>query len=812
MKNIIQDLRYGARMLAKKPAFTLVAITTLALGIGANTAIFSLVNAVLLRPLPVEGPEQLVTIYTTMRGGSQDSIFSYLNYKDVRDRNDVLDGALAYRFAPMSISHQGNNERIWGYLVSGNYFDVLGVGAMIGRTFSPDEDRTPNSHAVAVMSHGCWQRRFASDPEIAGKTLLINGRSFTIIGVTPKDFVGTEVAYAAELFVPFMMSAVIEPGNEYLDSRDTDNIFVAGRLKPGVTAEQAEASLQALMNQLASEYPNENEGRGVKVLPVGLFLPQIRDSVIGFSWVLMAVVGLVMLIACVNLANMLLAQATDRRKEIAIRLALGANRWQLIRQLLIESLLLSTVGGALGLLLAVWINDFVAKIKLPTDIALTFNLTIDWRVLAFTLGVSMATGVLFGLLPALQSSRPDLVPALKDEASMGGFKRSRLRNSLVVAQMALSLLLLVCAGLIVRSLQKAQTMRPGFDPQNAVSLSFDVSLQGYDEARGRAFHRQVMERVRSLPGVKTASMAQTLPLALNFNNSTIHIEGQPTTSTANLPLAVMNVVLPDYFEAMGIGLRGRDFTERDKERESRVAIVNETFARRFFPGQEAIGKRFNFSGPSEPYWEIIGVAEDGKYESLGEDPKIAVYRPMLRDYTPWTALVARTAGDAEAVLSLIRQEIRDLDPALPLSNVKTLKEHMNIPLFPARVAAAVLGSFGVLALVLAGVGIYGVMSFIVSQRTREIGLRMALGAQAGDVLRMIVGQGLKLVIIGMGIGLAAALLLTRFLAVVLYGVSATDPVTFTLIVMLLIAVALAACYLPAWRAARVDPIEALRYE
>ncbi|MCI0387433.1 MAG: ABC transporter permease [Acidobacteria bacterium] len=812
MRHLWHDLRYGLRLLFKTPGFTLIALITIALGIGANTAIFSLVNTVLLRPLPVEHPERLYNVYGSLRNGTVDTIFSYLNYKDVRDRNEVFTGMLTYRFAPMSISHEGSNERIWGYLVSGNYFDVLGVKAMLGRTFEPDEDRTRKSHPVVVMSYGCWEKRFGSDPAIAGKTLLINGHRFTIIGVAPKDFVGTEVSYSTELFIPMMMADVIEPDNNYLDSRDSDNMFVAGRLKPGVTRQQAEASLQSLMRQLATEYPKENEGRGVRVLPVGLFLPQIRDSVIGFSWVLMAVVGLVLLIACVNLANLLLARATERRKEIAIRLSLGANRIQLIRQLLTESLLLSVAGGVLGLVLAIWINDFVAKIKLPTDIALTFDLRIDWRVLVFAMGVSLLTGVLFGLLPALQSTRPELVPALKDETSVAGFKRSRLRNMLVIAQMALSVLLLICAGLIVRSLQEAQKMRPGFNPENAVALTFDVGLQGYDEARGRAFHKQVIERVKSLPGVKSATLAMTLPLSLNYNYSNVHIEGQPPASSANLPLAVTNTVWPDYFQTMGIALRGRDFTERDKERESRVVIVNEAFARRFFTGQEAIGKRFNFSGPTDPYWEIIGIVADGKYDSLGEEQKIAVYRPMLRDYTSYTTLVARTTGDPQPAIAAIRNEFRSLDSTLPLSSIKTLKEHMNLPLFPARVAAAVLGSFGVLALVLAAIGIYGVMSYAVAQRTREIGIRMALGAQAADLLRMITGQGMKLVAIGMVIGLAAAFLLTRFLAVVLYGVSATDPVTFGLIILLLLGVALLACYIPARRASKVDPIVALRYE
>lgn len=812
MQTLIQDLRFSIRRLRKSPGFATIAILSLALGIGANTAIFSLVNTVLMRPLPqVEQPQQLRSVYNVAPGFG-DNIFSYLNYKDLRDRNDVFANLLAYRFAPMSLSHQGNNERIWGLVVSGNYFETLGAKTMLGRAFLPEEDKTRKSHPVAVMGFGTWQKRFGADSNIVGKTVLLNGNNFTIVGVMPKDFVGTELAYVPEFFVPFAMSEIIEPGNDYLDCRDCGNIFVVGRLKPGITPQRAEASLQTVMQQLAKEYPKENEGLSIKLAPVGLFLPSIRASVTGFSWVLMAVVGLVLLIACVNLANLLLARATERKKEIAVRLALGASRWRLIRQLLTESVLLSLIGGFIGLLFAFWISDFVAKISLPAQVTLTFDLRIDWRVMLFAVGASLFTGVLFGLLPALQATRPDLVPSLKDDASASGFRRAWLRNGLVVAQMALSVLLLICAGLIVRSLQVAQTMRPGFNPDNAVAMTFDVGLQGYDEARGRAFHKQLLERVRVLPNVKAASLAQNLPLELTFNNSTIYIEGQPSTSTANLPLAVANYVMPEYFTTMGIALRGRDFTEQDKDKESRFAIVNESFARRFWPGQEAIGKRFNFSGPSDPLWQVVGIAADGKYESLGEDQKIAFYRPMTRDYTTWTTLIARTNGDPQAIVSAIRNEFRNLDPTLPVTGVKTLKEHMNVPLFPARVAATVLGSFGVLALILAAIGIYGVMSYAVSQRTREIGIRMALGALKGSVLKMIVGQGLKLVAIGLVIGVSAAFGLTRFLAIVLYGVSATDAITFIGVPILLAIVALLACFIPAQRAAKVDPIKALRYE
>ncbi len=813
MSALIQDVRFSFRRLLKSPGFTAVALLSLALGIGANASIFSLVNTVLLRPLPAAQPEQLVELFGALPNNSENQLVSYPNYKDYRDRNEVLTGLLAYRFAVMSLSHDGANERLWGFIVSGNYFDVLGVKPALGRTFTPEEDKTPNSHPVAVMSYGSWQRRFGGDPSIVGKSVLLNGHTFTIIGVAPKDFNGTEVAYSPELYVPAMMVAQIEPGNDWLNERNNANLFVLGRLKQGISRAQAEASFQSVTSQLAREYPDEDAGRSVRLLSPGLFTPEIRSAVIGFTGVLMAVVGLLLLIACVNLANLLLARATERRKEIAIRLALGASRARLVRQLLTESVLLSIAGGALGLLLAVWIVDLVGAIKLPMDIALAFDLSLDWRVLLFTFLLSLLTGIVFGLLPALQSSNPNLVSSLKDDVAAGGFRRSRLRNTLVVAQMALSLLLLICAGLIVRSLQHARSMNPGFNSENAVAVSFDVGLQGYDEAKGRAFQQRVVERVAAIPGVQSATLVTNLPLSINYNSTNVYIEGQPFVSSSNLPAVIPNSIGLNYFQTMGIALRGRDFTAQDKEKESRVAIVNETFARRFFPEQSAIGKRFNFGGPNEPYWEIIGVAADGKYNTLGEKPQPLVYRSLLRRYDSTTTLVARTiATDPQPIIRAIRREIGSLDPNLPLYDVKTLNEHMNIPLFPARMAALVLGSFGVLALLLAGIGVYGVMSYAVSQRTREIGIRMALGAQPRDVLRLVVGQGMLLALIGTGVGLIAAFALTRVMSGLLYGVSAIDPLTFVGVPLLLACVALIACLIPARRATKVDPMIALRHE
>ena len=562
---------------------------------------------------------------------------------------------------------------------------------------------------------------------------------------------------------------------------------------------------------MGRDYP-EDAGRGIRLLRPGLFLPEIRNSVFAFAGVLTAVGALVLLLACVNLASLLLARATERRKEIAIRLAVGASRARLVRQLLTESVLISMIGGIAGVLLAMAINDSVRAIRLPIDVALLFDLRTDWRVLTFTLLLSIATGILFSLIPALQSSKPQLVPALKDESSLAGFRRSRLRNALVIAQVSLSLVLLISAGLIVRGLQAAQHLRPGFNPENAVAISFDVSLQGYDETRGRAFQQQVLERARALPQVENAALTDYLPLGLNYNDTSIYIEGTEFKGMSNLPLAIPLESTPGYFDVMGIPLRGRDFRDDEKAKEQRVAIVNETFARKFYPGQDPIGKRFNWRGPKEPMWEIVGVVPEGKYNSLGEDPKPALYTPLYRDYSGSATLVARTRGDPHAVLSALRAEVQKLDPSVSVYSMKTLKEHMGVSLFPARMAAIALGSFGVLALVLAAVGIYGVMSYVVVGRTREIGLRMALGAQSANILRLILRQGMLLAIIGAVIGLATGFGATHLMKTLLYGVSASDPMTFAVVTLLLGSVALLACWLPAHRATRVDPMIALRAE
>ncbi|MCG3161863.1 MAG: hypothetical protein JMDDDDMK_03078 [Acidobacteria bacterium] len=812
MITLWQDLRYGARMLLKKPGFTLIAIITLALGIGANTAIFSLVNTVLLRPLPVAQPDQLVSLNSVSLDGKRNfPTFSIPNYLDLRDRNDVLTGLAAYRLAPVSLSNQGVNTRLWGLVVSGNYFETLGLSPAAGRLFTMEDDKAPGAHPVAVLSHDCWQRRFGGAANIVGQTALVNGREYTIIGVTPAGFHGVEIAFQAEMWFPLAMSGQIEPGRDYFKARDTFNFFVLGRRKPGVTTAQAEAALKNIAAQLAREYPKENDGLTITLSPPGLFGAFFRGSVLGFAGVLMLAVGLVLLLACANLANLLLARATERRKEIAIRLALGASRLRLLRQLLTESVMLSLLGGAFGLLLAYWLMDAVVAFKPPMEIPLTLDLQLDYRVLSFTLVASTLAGALFGLAPALQTTKPDLVPALKDEAGAGGYRRSWLRSGLVVLQMTLSLVLLVCAGLVLRGLQNAQRINPGLIAQHALKLSFDLNLQGYDESRTQQFKKQLLERVRALPNVQAAGLTTFLPLSLNINNEEIQIEGQPEQRGGNAPMVMAGSCSPGLLTALGTQLlEGRDFTEADAASGQRVAIVNEAFARRFWPGQSAIGKRFSLDGLQGPWIEVAGVMQDGRYFSLSEKHEPFFYRNLRPQTGDFLTLIVRAQGDPETALAALRREFQQLDATLPVYGAATLTEHLSVALFPARIAATLLGSFGLLALLLAAIGIFGVMSYTVSQRTREIGIRLALGATSAQIIRLIVRQGLSLTIVGIAFGLAAAIAGTRLLNALLYGVSATDVRTFIGVTLLLAAVAFAACWIPARRAAKVDPMIALR--
>src|SRR5215475_5433609 len=597
MQTFWQDLRFGARMLLKSPNYTLIAVVTLALGIGANTAVFTLIEGAFLRPFPIVEPERVVALSLKTKSGGLNA-FSYPYYKDFRDRNDVLSGVIAHYFAQFNLSHNGDHQHVHGYVVTGNYFDVLGVKPVIGRAFTPEEDRTKLTHPVIVISYGCWQRRFGGDPGIVGQEVILNNHKFKIVGVAPKGFQGMMLAYDPEIFMSVMMQPWATPGNDWIDKRDESSLLAFGRLKPGVSFEQAQASLSLMVEHLAKERPDTEANKVIEITPPGFPTPDWRKTGVGLAAVGMAAVALVLLVACANLASLLLARATERKKEIAVRLSLGASRWRLVRQLLTESVMLSLLGGVIGVLLAMWLLDLGLASMPSLDIPTAVEIKLNGRALLFTLIVSLVTGALFGLAPALQATKTDLVSALKDSASLSGYRRSRLRGGLIVAQIAMSLLLLIVAGLVIRSLQSVKTLDLGFEPERRLMMSFSLSLQGYDAAQAEQFQRRLMERVRAMPGVKSASYTIFPPLSLSRYRSTeAHVEDQELTRGANTPFVMYAVAGTRYFETMGTPLvAGRDFTEHDTSDNQRVVIVNEAFVRRFFPRlkspAEALGKRY----------------------------------------------------------------------------------------------------------------------------------------------------------------------------------------------------------------------------
>ena len=822
MDTLLQDIRYTLRVLGKKPGFAAVAILSLALGIGANVAVFSLVNSVLFKPMPVKEPERLAALYTTEAQSRIPSGFSYPDYVDYRDNSEVFTDLMGFTGMPLNLSAGGDQpELIWGEIVTGNYFSGLGVEPVVGRSFMPEEDLTPNSHPVAVISYSFWQRRFSSDPDIAGKTIKLNNHDFTIVGVAPFGFTGAKfLGFIPDAWVPVMMHGQVMPDSEQILTRRASRFLsLRGRLKEGVSLDEAEAAMNTRARQLEQAYPETNKNLTVNVVD-GSTKVEPFITVTGvlpiISFMMMAIVGLVLLIACANVANLLLARATGRRREVAIRLALGASRTRLIRQLLTESTILSIAGGGLGLLMALWVGDLMMAYYPVLDfttIEPAYDLSLDWRVIGFALAVSIITGFVFGMAPALQASKPDLVPTLKGETSgIGGPRRFGLSNMLVIAQVALSLILLITAGLFIRSVQNAEQIDPGFDTQNIMLSSVDLGLQGYTEAKGKDFYKHLVERVSALPGVESAAVAFPLPLDAYDYGTRVDIEGyQPPPDEGRVRLGY-TIAGPGYFRAMGTRLiDGREFTERDSTDAPRVVIINETMASRYWPGQSPIGKRIRVGNERNPFSEVVGLAEDGKYTTLGEAPTPYMFVPLGQNYDGRMTLVVRGAR-APQLMPAIRQEVRALDETLPLFGAKSIQEFMTRSLSGAQFAATLVTLFGVLAMLLAAVGIYGVMNYSVSTRTREIGIRMALGANRVEVLKMILKQGMSLAGIGVVIGLALAFVLTRMMTSLLFGVSATDQITFIAISLLLAVVALAACYIPARRATRVDPMVALRHE
>jgi predicted permease len=824
-EEMFQDLRYGVRMLAKNPGFTLAAVLCLALGIGANTAIFGVINAALLRPLPAATePDRLVAV---SRGDESGTPLSYPDFVALRERNEVLTGIAAFTPVPLSFGNGDRSEVALGALASGNYFDVLGVRPILGRAFLPEEDRTPGAHPVVVLSHRFWQSRLNGDAGVIGQTVVLNGQRFTVIGVAPAGFDGTSMPVKVALWMPMMMYKQAMPGAppDLLDNVRLTRFDAVGRLKPGVPMEQAQVAIETIHRQMEQANPlpadqrsGPNASRSLKLVHLrGIFGP-LRSMAAMPSKLLATTVLIVLLIACANVANLLLARAATRRKEIAVRLALGATRLRLVRQLLTESLLLALLGAVAGLVLAYWLNQLLMAFKPPFPPPHTFSLDLplDGRALAFTLLLAVVTGVGFGLIPALQASRPDVVPALKDESGTEGRRRwLNLRDALVVAQMALSLVLLVGAGLFVRGLQRAQSFDLGFKPDNVLAVSFDLGLQGYNEARGREFLHHVTERLERLPNMQSVSVANFLPLGFVGRATDVTPEGRDLPPQER-PSAGYFAVGQRYFETLGTPLlRGRDFTARDTTGAPAVVIISEGLAQHLWPNEEALGKRLHLGGPDGPLCEVIGIVGDAKnsqFSPLDGPAPPTVYRSFAQSYSARASLVMRTGGDPRGLIPVVRREVASLDQNLPPHELQPLTENVALALWSVRTGAAILSIFGVLGVVLAAIGMYGVMSYAVARRTREIGVRMALGAQAGNVLKLIVGQGMALALIGAGIGLAAAWAVTRLLANQLYGVSATDPVTFAGVSLFLIGVALVACYLPARRATRVDPLAALRHE
>jgi predicted permease len=818
METLTSDLLYALRTLAKSPGYAAAAVLSLALGIGANTTIFSLVNALLLNPLPVERPAELVAVQTVDENNPGVSTVSHPNYRDIRDNNDVFTGLAAYSFPNLVSMLTGNDEpeQVFAEFVTGNYFDVLGLEPALGRFFLPEEDATPGSHPVTVLGHGLWSRRFGNDSKVLGSIVRVNGRPFTVVGVAPEGYKGASVIFGPDLWIPTMMQEELAAAQfrDFVDDRRALFFNVFGRLRPGTSQEQASANVAVIMNALAREYPEPNRGRSATTVPLteASIFPGGRSAMVLGSAVLVTVVGLVLLIACSNVANLMLAKAVARRKEVAIRLSMGAGRMRLIRQLLTESTLLGLLGGLVGLVVAYLGRNFIWSFR-PAFVADNIvEPTLDSRVFLFALGISLATGLLFGLVPALQASRFAVVDALKNESRSFGGERRRvsLRNGLVVVQVALSIVSLVAAGLFLRSSIAAHEIDPGFETRRLGVVIVSPGQGGYDQSRSEQFYDEVLERVGSLPGLRSASWASNLPLFGGFSRS-IFPEGQEDQERQGGILVSTNVIDVGFLETFDVALlRGRDFTGGDRKDSVPVAIINEKMAERFWPGEEALGKRFRMYG-NDFFQEVVGIVETTKIATLGEDPQACAYLPLEQNFSDLMTLYLRTEGDPTAVMAAAQREIRAMDPLVPLINPMTVGEVIDQSLFAPKLAAGLLGVMGAIALVLASVGLYGVLAFRVAQRSQEIGLRMALGARRSNVLRMVLFGAMELVGIGVAIGLAAAFAVSRAVVSLLYGISATDPVTFLGVTFTLAVVAVAASSVPALRASRVDPLVALRY-
>jgi predicted permease len=806
-----QDLMYAFRRLSKSPGFAAAAVVSIGLGIAANSTIFSMVSTFLLRPAPVGDPATLMAVFTTQRNECCNDTISWLLFKDLGSQISSFSSVAGYyAFMPASISGNGEPERVWGQPATTNFFDVAQLHMELGRGFTSDEDRLP----VIVLGHALWQRRFGGDPNIAGKSISLSGRPFTVVGVAPPSFHGLDLIINSEFWVPLRNIDQLLPKTAKFDSRDYNWLTATARLKPGVTRTQAAAELSVLAQRLAKDYPQAENGRAFRLELTGALQPGWKSQATMFLGGLTVVVLLVLCIACANVANLLLAQASARQREMAVRLALGATRGQLLRQMLTESLLLALCGGLLGVTLSLWATQALSTFHLPVPVPLDIAVGVDWSVLLYTFALSFGTALLFGLAPALAASRPIISSALKGEDVLARpGRRWTLRNVLVVSQIAMSLVLLCATGLFLRSLQSAARIDVGFRSRDVLMVSVDPQMHGYTGARTVQFLTQLRQRVSTLPGVAAATCTDLAPLSMGGRRDGFHAENHPKSSAPD-PGIDLYMVAPGYFDTLGIArIAGRDFAA-ETAASPRVAVVNETFAHKVFPNENPLGQRVSGGGST---YEIIGVVKNTKSRTLGEDLRPVLYRSIAQEMGREASfmgysLLVHYQGDPAALATAVRHEIAALDPTMAVFNAETMQDHLHNALFLPRLAGTLFGVFGFVGLLLAAVGLYGVMSYSVSRRTREIGIRVALGAQIGGVQRLIVRQGMLLALIAVAVGLSAALAVAKLSASLLYGVHPYDLLTFTAAPLFLAAVALLACWIPSRRASRVDPLTALRYE
>ena len=804
------DLKYAIRTLAGAPSFTLIAIVVLALGIGINATVFGVANAFFLRGLPVPHPETMVRVCS-----GRYSATPYRSYVEYRDRNSTLSGLAAFQMQSFGLRIDGETEHAFGTVVSGEYFSLLGIAPGRGRLLTPSDDVAGAPPAV-VVSYPFWTRRFGRAPDAIGRTIALNDQPFTIVGVTPEAFAGMMAPLAGDLWVPLAADALLRPALDPATRLDTISLHLVGRLNPGVDRSRAQAELDTIGRQLRRARGEPDQVPAVTVYEATVLHPEISAPAVAFTAMLMALVGIVLLIVCVNVANLVLARSAGRETELAIRRSLGATRERLIRQLLTENLLLAFAGAAGGVAIAFWCTRLLMALRLPTPVPVALELSIDVRVLAFTMIVAVAAALAFGVLPALTLSKTDLARAVRSTGSDGP-RHGRVRAAFLIAQVSMSVLLLISAGLFIRSFRHAQSIDPGFDAEGILTASLDLETRGYSAARGRELIRSLTNRLRAAPEVASVNVVEIVPVTLS--NTTMYLlrgddvepgpGQQPVTPQVNV-----NAVSPGHFKTLRIGiLNGRDLTDADDHRRPRVAIVNETLARRFWPGKNAVGERVRILGETVTTGnviEIVGVVRDSKYVTVGEAPRPFMYRPLAQAYTPRVTLLVRSAGAPGSVRSAITREVRALDPGLAVFNIATLTEAMSVSLLPAWAAGTLLGALGLLALALAALGIYGVLSFLVRSRTREIGVRIALGARPRVVRTMVMRQALTWTVVGVAIGIALAAVLTRLLEGFLYGISPTDLWTFGGVTLTIALVACVAALIPAVRASRLDPLAALR--